>query len=92
MERPELRHLGRTPRHRVDSPPRMAAIPTNMAARRHRVMVWIGPMLCFYWICVTWIFSVRNRSLIRRRTPQSYQFKVGGRCSTCSCFSTAMGS
>ena len=22
----------------------------------HRVMSWLGPVLCFYWVCITWIF------------------------------------
>ncbi len=22
----------------------------------HRAMSWLGPVLCFYWVCITWIF------------------------------------
>ncbi|MEO8352427.1 MAG: MBOAT family O-acyltransferase, partial [Chthoniobacteraceae bacterium] len=28
----------------------------NAGALYHRVMAWLGPALCFYWVCLTYIF------------------------------------
>ena len=31
-------------------------VTAGAGATFHRIMSWIGPVLCFYWICITWIF------------------------------------
>jgi alginate O-acetyltransferase complex protein AlgI len=49
-------------------------IPANIAAWRHRAMVWIGPVLCFYWICVTWIFF-RSQPVF---DPKTHALKATG--------------
>jgi alginate O-acetyltransferase complex protein AlgI len=43
---------------------------TEHAAHGFKVaMSWIGPLLCFYWICITWIFF-RSQPIIDAKTKQ----------------------
>jgi alginate O-acetyltransferase complex protein AlgI len=48
------------------------------SALTRRIFTWVGPVLCFYWICITWIFFRAHDVYDKAGVFQASGFRVAG--------------